>query len=369
MSPILVSDGLANLDLPLTPETMVECRPDGLALRHPPSGQSTFIPTDRPPEPGAKVSALEPLLPLMAGPFVAASEVGGGMARTGAALMQRFRAARTGHSVHLFNSGTALPEFDHLCTREGMLRTSLGRQTTPINLICPAANLRHRADNRIIVKGRTEPVPGVLDDAQRQAVARVSAHARAIITVSSKDGPLTMASVAAGNGARRYLQPPGSLSPETNQLLLLIAHEVICNFEEWRRLGRDAGLAVPDAGEESPEAPEAAAALLRALHRRRWAGSEAAVCTLGRHGVVVADWPRDRIDYIGLELLDGNPGVPTPAGAGDRFLAEWIYWRETWSRQGHLRYPLTANGLRAVHAVAQALGLRRDDYDTPIRRC
>ena len=79
----------------------------------------------------------------------------------------------------------------------------------------------------------------------------------------------------------------------------------------------------------------AAAALLRSLHRCHWAGTEAAVCTLGRHGAVVADWIRDRIDHIALELLDGDAGVPTPAAGGTGS------WRNgstgaTWSRQGHL---------------------------------
>src|SRR5438132_1324284 len=84
--------------------------------------------------------------------------------------------------------------------------------------------------------------PPELGESHRQAVARVSGQARAIVSVSSKDGPLTAAAVAAGNGARRYLQPPGALTPELNQLLLLTAHEVICNLEEWGRLGREAGL-------------------------------------------------------------------------------------------------------------------------------
>ncbi len=369
MSTMIVLDGLAVLALRLTAETKVECRPDGLALRHPPTGLTTFILTDNTPEPGAKVLALDPLGPLWASPFVGHAEPGGGVVRSGMALMQRCRAERSGGAVHLFNSGTGMPELEELCAREGMFRTSLARQTTPIDLIIPPANLGQPTANRIIVKGRTEAVPGVLDDAQRQAIARVSNQAQAVVSVSSKDGPLTAASVAAGNGARRYFQPPGSLSPELNQLLLLTVHEVICNFEEWCRLGRDAGLVVPEVGEDSPEASVAAAALLRSLHRCHWAGTEAAVCTLGRHGIVVADWLRDHIDHIALEFLDGEAEVPTPAGAGDRFLGEWIYWRETWSRQGHLRDPLAANGLRTVHAVAQALGLRRDRYDAATRRC
>jgi len=62
-------------------------------------------------------------------------------------------------------------------------------------------------------------------------------------------------------------------------------------------------------------------------------------------------------------MTDGSPGVPTPAGSGDLFLGEWIYLRETWSRQDHLRHPVAANAVRTVHTVALALGLHRDRYD------
>ena len=74
------------------------------------------------------------------------------------------------------------------------------------------------AGNRIIVKGQTDPAPGGLNDAHRQAIARASgqAQAQAIISVSSKDAPLTAAAVgvepagrAVAGRAARHRQDPG----------------------------------------------------------------------------------------------------------------------------------------------------------------
>src|SRR5207248_1807158 len=132
------------------------------------------------------------------------------------------------------------------------------------------------------------------------------------------------------NGAHRYFQATGSLGAEMTFLFLTAAHEAIANFDEWCRIGRWAGLPVPDFGEDSPEAPSAAASLLRALKERHWAASEAAACTLGRHGAVVMNVQDHWACHIALELLD-HPGVDTPVGTGDRWLAEWIYFRETWA--------------------------------------
>jgi hypothetical protein len=80
---------------------------------------------------------------------------------------------------------------------------------------------------------------------------------------------------------------------------------------------------------------------------------------------VVMSWQDNSAHHVALEMLD-HPGVPTPVGSGDRFLAEWIFFRETWSRQGQLREPIAANGVRTTHAVVQSLGLRRGDYDVRV---
>jgi hypothetical protein len=362
MSTTFVFDGLAVIEAHVTPESTVECRPDGLALRHPPSGFATFIPTDRPPEPGGKVTALRSLQSIFDSPLLVRREVGGGAVRAGVDLARRLCANHAGGAVHLFNSGAPLPELDDLCAQTGLICHSLARQAAPVNLIVPA-------HGRIIIKGQNDLAPGRLDDRQRAVVGRVSADATAVASVSSKDAALTAATIGTGNGARRYFQPTGSLSPEMTHLLLLTAHEVVCNFEEWMSLGRDVGLAVADVPEESPQAPEAASALLRALHRRGWAGAEAAVCTLGRRGLVAADWRNDTLFHMRFEMTDGSPGVPTPPGAGDLFLAEWLFLRETWSLQGHLRHPIAANAVRTIHAVAPALGLRRDRYAVCPRPC
>jgi hypothetical protein len=212
-------------------------------------------------------------------------------------------------------------------------------------------------------------VPLLLIGAQRDAVLRLCEHAGAVASVSSKDAALRAAAVAAGNGARRYFRPTGALSPEMTQLLPLTAHEVVANFAEWARLGGFIGKAFPGVDEESAQAPEAAAELLRALHRRGWAGREAAVCTLVRRGSLVADWMRDRVYRVGLGRTDSSPNLQAPAGAGDRSLAERIYWRQTWSNRGHLRDPPAATAVRATCTVARALGLSRGSPEVRTSVC
>lgn len=351
-------DGLVGIDLRLDPAVTVQCHPKGLALWHSCRALSVFVPTDSAPAPGMKVTVSDDssIPALRSGPFVVGADVGGGAVRTAVALAHRSRAQDAGGSVVLFHSGTDVPELGNVCTRAGIVCYSLGRQTTPINLVVPAANLTMAAADRIIVKSRTSTAPAHLNDAQRRAVARTSGQAQAVITVSSKDGALTAAAVASGNGAQRYFQPTGSLSPEMTQLLLLTVNDVVANLDEWCRLGRDAGMAVPEVSESEPDAPKAAAHLLRDLHRLRWGGQDAAVVTVGRGGVIVADWASEQIYHVGLDLADGDLGIPTPAGAGDGFLAEWVRGRER-SRQRHLRQPLVDTAQEAVVAVAGALGL------------
>jgi hypothetical protein len=342
--PLFVLNGLATLDGDLDPTIAVEYRSDGVALHHNLPGISRFLPTDRPPEPGCKVTALEPLGPLFQSPLVTRRMAGGGGPRAAAALSRRLRAEKTPGAVHVLSSSSGTPELDCLCTQTGMTCESLGRQVTPCNLIIPGPN-------RVIIKSPTAEAPGRLDDRHRQVIAQSSSRAGAIASVASRDGALTAAAVGTCNGARCYFQPTGALAPELALLVLQRTQEVLANLEE------------------SPEAPEAAADILRQMHRRHWAGSEGACCTLGRKGSVIADWCHERVYYVHLEMADGDPAVPTPAGAGDQFLGEYIFWRETWSKQGHLRDPLAATAVRATHAVAQDLGLRRDRYDVSFRLC
>ena len=87
------------------------------------------------------------------------------------------------------------------------------------------------------------------------------------------------------------------------------------------------------------------------------------------NGSLVADWVRDRVYHVGLERTDSSPGLPAPAWAGDRFLAEWIYWRQTWSNRGHLRDPLAATAVRATCTVARALGLRWGSHQVRTSVC
>jgi hypothetical protein len=277
-------------------------------------------------------------------------------------VAQRCCAQHAGAAVHLLTSGQRTPELTEACDRDGVSCAALARQEAPCSLILPGPD-------RTIIRSPAGASPGGLDAAHRDAVLRLGDHASVVACVSGKDAALAAATVAAGNGALRVFQPTGSLPAELTQLLLFTADDVLCNLDEWSRLGQALGHPTLAAGEDAPEAPEAAAALLRALRRRGWAGRQAAVCTLGRHGSVVADWQRDRIQYLHLALPEGSQAPSTPAGAGDRFLGEWIFWRLSWSGRGHLRDPIAATALRVTHGVAQWLRLRRGDYEVHCRPC
>jgi hypothetical protein len=362
MSSTFILHGQASVDAQLAADTLVERCADGLALTHKSSGTRLFLATDRPPLPGSPVTALRSLTPLLKSPLVGRRVAGGGALRVSIALAQRSRVEQRPVTVHLLTSGTLTPELADGCGRRGVACHSLARQEAPCRLVLPD-------HDRTVIYGPTTPAPLLLDDAQRDAVLRLCDHAGAVASVPSRDGALTAAAVAAGNGARRYFRPTEALPPELTQLLLLTAHEVVGNYAQWARLGGFIDKAFPGLDEESDQAPEAVAELLRALHRRGWAGTEAAVCTLGRRGSMVADWVRDRVYQVGLERTDSSPGLPAPARAGDRFLAEWIYWRQTWSNRGHLRDPLAATAVRATYTVARALGLRRGNHQVQTSVC
>jgi hypothetical protein len=362
MSSTFILDGLASVDAHLAADTTVERCADGVALTHASSGTRLFLPTAGPLLPGSPVTALRSLTPLLDSPFVGRRVAGGGALRVSIALAKRSRLEHRPATVHLLTSGTLTTKLAEGCGRRGVVCHALGRQEAPCRLVLPGHDWT-------VIHGSTSPAPLLLDDAQRDAVLRLCDHAGAVASVSSKDGAMTAAAVAAGNGARRYFRPTGWLPPEMTQLLLLTAHEVVCNFAEWARLGGFIGKRFPGVDEESPQTPEAAAELLRALHPLGWAGREAAVCTLGRCGSLVADWVRDRVYHVGLERTDSSPGLPAPAWAGDRFLAEWIYWRQTWSNRGHLRDPLAATAVRATCTVARALGLRWGSHQVRTSVC
>jgi hypothetical protein len=356
-------EGLTTLDALASRDTVVKVCRDGVALGGPPGTSTFFIPLGQRPEPGRKVLARGPLTEVLDSPLVVRREAGGGMLRAGARLSQRVREAPGRGVVRLFDSGTGSAEVDAVCRAAVLECHALGRQPSPRSLIVPWGK------DRLIIQEAPPAAPAALDHCHFESVSRGVAEANAVASVSPEDGAVAAAAAALANGARRYAQLTGALSPEMTLLLLTTTHEVLCNLEEWSGLARSAGVAAPGLGEDAAEAPEAASHLLRALRRRCWAGTEAAVCTLGRYGAVVADWVRDRVYHVGVELPDGGAGVPTPAGAGDLFLAEWIFWRETWSRRGHLRDPLAATGVRATRAVAEALGLPRGRCDVRARPC
>ena len=357
-----VFDGLNTTDIMVSRSTVVDLRNNGVALKHSPTGQEWFIPTNGKPEEGAKVFAKEPLRGFLNTPIVENVVAGGGVVGAGTACAIRMENHKFPGKVRLLNSGNQTAELTAICAAMRMDCESFDRMRSPINLVLP------QKSDRVVIKEPLTAGPEELVDGHFRRVARTVADGSALATVSTKDAGLTALAVSMSNGARRYFQPTGSLSPELTLLMLSVANEVVCNFEEWKMLAKWAGVSVPNFTESSDEAHKAAAELLSAMYERGLAATEAAVCTLGVKGSVGADWMKERVSRVSLQLLDGSKGLPTPSGAGDRFLGEWVFLRETWSRQGYLRHPIEATIVRITHSVANFLGLDRGQYDVEFAR-
>lgn len=208
----IIFEGQAAEDVHLAPGITFDRRIDGVAFDHPPTGTRLFLPTDRPPLPGHKVTALASLQPLLTRPLAGRRELGGGAVRAAVAVAQRIRTEHANAVVHLLTSGPSTPELAGACDRDGVGCAALGRQPAPCNLILPGPN-------RTIIKAPVEAAPPLLDAVHRDTVLRLGDHAGVVACVSGKDAALTTAAVAAGNGARRVFQPTGSLPPELSAIV------------------------------------------------------------------------------------------------------------------------------------------------------
>lgn len=105
--------------------------------------------------------------------------------------------------------------------------------------------------------------------------------------------------------------------------------------------------ATPGLSEDDSSAPNWIARLVSELHERGLFAGVAAV-TLGRHGVVLADTFHRKC----WQLVTDGPPVATTSGAGDRWLAAWIYYRDVLG----IEDPTAA--ARANRHVAEWLGMR-----------
>src|SRR5437763_16039251 len=104
-------DGLCGVGGIVGRQTAVELCRDGVALRHDPSGAKHFIPTERRPEPGLKVTALIPLTPLFETGLIERREPTGCGVRIATTLARRLR-ADAGGTVQLPHPGSPLARLD-----------------------------------------------------------------------------------------------------------------------------------------------------------------------------------------------------------------------------------------------------------------
>jgi hypothetical protein len=355
-------DGLPTLEGRFRRDIPVELRPDGVAYWPKPGGQACFIPTRQRPGPGAKVDALTSLDTILAGPLVGQVRPGGKAFTTAMTMATLLHGSPVYVEIHLLNSGEPCPVLVDALTRAGIRCRSFQRQRTPCNLEIPM-----RLD-RLLIRGSIGIAPANLDGDHATIVREGLNGATAHACVSANDAALCSAAIGSCNGAYKYLLLTGSLPPGLTLGLLAQADEAAGNLGEWSTVARWARLAIPGIGEKSADAPDAAIHLLRTLRGKGLAAVHAALCTLGSNGAVMLDWDRDRAYHILPELRDGRRLVPAPAFTGDRFLGAWIFLRETWSKQGHLRDPIAANGVRATRYAVHSLGHRDEDCDVCVRR-
>ena len=300
-------------------------------------------------------------------PFIGRVEVGGGGPRAAAELAKARRKHQEGADtqsstgVSLLNSAESTPQLEALCMDLGIELYSLGRHECAWNIICPMD------DDRCIILDDVDYHPDPLADRHRSTVIDLSHRASAVATCSSQDAAVTAAAFAHANGCPRFVQATGSLGPDLTLLLLACErNELICNWSEACRIAGWLKLRVPPIDEVAAQAPWQAARLLLQLHRLGLANGDAAVITLGRAGAVVGDWENNAVHYVRVVVLDG-PHVATPAGAGDKFLAKWI-WARKWADQGILRDPIKDGAARALRATAHALRLRPECFDVLVTK-
>ena len=353
----IVVEGHRKRDAVANPEASVVLKEDGVELRDRGTGKTEFVATNERPTPGAKVSTSRRIEELCQPQFVSGSKPGGSASRIAASLGIKFLKSQNGNSVTLLNSGQKYAVADEICQRNGIECHSLGRQNLATNLEIAMSN-----DRVIVMEGIHSAAPD-LQPTDMRKVCEITHPATVIVSASSKDAALSTGVVAAGNGASRYVQLPNGIGIQATLLLTATAHEVIGNLAQWCKLGRRVGMNIPIVCESCEDAPAVGASVIRRMRERGWAGKHAAICTLGRSGAVVGDWAKCQVYRVTFEVLDGTNGVPTPTGAGDRWFAEYIFLRESWSKRGHFRDPIAATALRSTHAIAHQFGLNRERYD------
>jgi len=197
-----------------------------------------------------------------------------------------------------------------------------------------------------------------------EVVKQTAAKASAVVSVSSKHAPATLTLFKHANGARRFLQPTGSLDDDVYLELLPRATDVICNFAELMTVAELATAFQTHLTEDATDAPRLAAYAVRQLHSMGLAGEFSTIVTLGRRGVVAANCCGDRpkIWYLAFVPHSEHAVLPTPTGSGDSFLGAYVAYSR-WAGPGSfLKEPVRASATRSMRFVARQMGLRDDSY-------
>jgi hypothetical protein len=339
-------DGFAGTDVSMEPVQ------GGVRIRRSSSFPSVFIPTRAPVCPGCKVLADIPLGPFLSSSLVASVDYGGGALNASRALRRYLGSRGLPGAVRLVNTGREPEGLAALCRAEGIELVSLGRQELPVSLIGSLGR------DKVIIKEAAGEMPGALDASQTAAIHAAVSGARVVASVSSKDPHAARTFLHAVPREARVIQPTGreetfGLAAESEAMALNF--DELCRFAAWARID------APETSEDSPGAAPLAAELLAELLRRGLAPRAVSLCTLGRHGSVLAAGRLGRIERIALQLLDGQSFPATPSGAGDTFLARWLVHRvEAIAAADPCELaPVT----RATREVAELLGLDAGHFE------
>lgn len=352
----LCIEGRFDVDAIVSSNTITEAYQGGLHLKHLKTGRQCFINTDRPPRPGRRLYATSPLDDVVESGLVRNLRAGGRAMNTARAMAERFLLRKLPGKMAILNSTAKTRELDRECRRLAIEHHSLGRQPTPTNVVVPMGN------DRVIVHQRVKPCLSSLVGPQVDQVDEIVRNVDAVVCTAGNDASLAIASDTFCNGAVRYHRPTSLLPTELTFNLAAQAHEVVTSFEELKRLTPWLRTSPIDIDKDDREAFNVTIRLLLELKRRHWAGSRAICCTLGRQGSVAMNWERRVGHTIRVRMIDASGANPNRWGAGDRFLGEWVVLRQTWSNQGHLRYPILATAVRSTHYVADWIGLKRTSY-------
>jgi hypothetical protein len=344
--------GSSVVDLYAADDVVVELFDDGIELSRPGEPYSYFIATDRRPVPGAKVNARQPIRSDAVGRFIDDTYPGGGglnqaLALTSIACQHAMRV-----QVTLFDTAEYSPPVASACAARGVRLVPLARHRTPVNLVLRFQAGSGRNVDKLVIRSPLEP----LSDGIHCERTLTHVHEATCLAVISPKDATDISDILEQAHGEIYFQPTGSLDVRTTHELAEQASRIVTNFDELGNLAIPSRVPWPEIAESAPGAPQIAKEALRALWLNGVLGRDLAVTTLGRGGCLVVDFQREENYHHRVQLTNGHAGVATRNGAGDRWLAEYMYCREV-EQLGDPTASYNATG-----RVAVWLGLKPNEF-------